>query len=162
MWMKHSSCLYAVTTLGFHAFIYKHRSSIHSRVQSFSWDNLSTGHEQLKHGSVTGFEVRAHTWRTALDQLMSAGLLWSCRTATWAGTDSSSTWNTVRDSSSSTGIPNRDDRDQKQACKTSELRKDQRGHELKPRCVTQSCKDFSTQLPRINNLGLFCNSSCLN
>lgn len=156
---KHSSC--AVTTSGLHAFIYKHCSSTHSRVQSFSWANLSTGHEQFKRGSVTGSEVRAHRWRAALDQLMSAGLPWSCGTAIWAGTDCSSTWNTGRDTSRSSGILNRDNRDQNQVCKKSELRRDQGGHKLKPRSVTQSCKDFSTQLPRISNLVLFCNYSCL-
>lgn len=85
----------AVTTLGSHAFIYKHCSSMHSRVQSFNWDNLSTGHEQFKRGSVTSSEVRVHTWRAALHQLMSAGLPWS--PGTWAGTDSSSIWNTGKE-----------------------------------------------------------------
>lgn len=106
-----------VTTLGFHAFIYKHCSSMHSRVQSFSWDNLSTGHEQFKRGSVTGSEVRGRTQRAAPDQLMSAGLPLSCATAIWAGTDSSSARNIRRDTSRSSGILNGNVRDQKQACK---------------------------------------------
>lgn len=50
-------------------------------VQSFSKDNMTTGHEQFKCGSATGSEVKACTRRADADQLMSAELPLSKKTA---------------------------------------------------------------------------------
>lgn len=82
-------------------------------VQSFSKDNLTTGHEQFKRGSVTVSEVKACTWRVDTNQLMSAELPLSkrmviishnhctnCKTAFCAETDSTPEYETQVDDTS--------------------------------------------------------------
>lgn len=79
MWIKIFKLFFcAVTTLGFHLFTSIVLACI--TVQSFSKDNLTTGHEQFKCGSVTGSEVKACTCRVDADQLMSADLPLSMKT----------------------------------------------------------------------------------
>lgn len=50
-------------------------------LQPFSKDNLTTGHEQFKGGSVTGSEVKGCTRIVDADQLISANSLLSRKTA---------------------------------------------------------------------------------